>query len=181
MTESQSAVIAKAMANLVKKIHAERPALPWMEYDPDWTSVCQQVDSLSEGQIQWQPEINDNPKDFSNIEHALDIQLHPSIAQFYGCFWSADIDVTHSKGPVTLLQVFNQEDYQTLQQNLIGHIMMKQRLKQQITVFFAVTDEDDQMISVINDTGEVWLEYVGNEPHLKLADSIADFIDLLSP
>ncbi len=49
-------------------------------------------------------------------------------------------------------------DFERLQQNLIGHILMKQKLKQAITLFFAVTDEDDIILSVNNNTGEVWAE-----------------------
>lgn len=179
MSNQQTLSIKQAMTGLVEKFIDAHDILPTMDYDPDWTSVCQQVDTLQNDQIQWQPEINDNPGSFENVEYALDCKLHLSISEYYGCFWSADIEAKHPKGPLTLLQVFNPEDLETLQQNIIGHIMMKQRLKQPITVFIAVTDEDDQMISVINDTGEVWLEYVGKEPHLKLADSIAEFIELL--
>lgn len=179
MTDKQPTSMRQAMIALAGRFATANESLPWMDYDPDWISVCQQVDSLVDDKIQWRPELNDKPNDFSNVEYALDCKLHPSIGEYYGCFWSADIEAKHPKGPLTLLQVFNAEDLETLQQNIIGHIMMKQRLKQSLTVFFAVTDEDDQMISVLNETGEVWLEYVGKEPHLKLADSIAQFIALL--
>ena len=44
-----------------------------------------------------------------------------------------------------------------------------------------MTDNEDHIISVDNDSGEVWVEKVGCEPHKKLADSIAEFMLQLSP
>ena len=58
---------------------------------------------------------------------------------------------------------------------------MKQRLKQTETVFFAVTDEEDIIISIDNANGEVWVERVGCKPHKKLSDSLANFIEQLTP
>ena len=58
---------------------------------------------------------------------------------------------------------------------------MKQKLKQAETVFFAVTDEEDMIISLDNSSGEVWVERVGCKPHKKLSDSLVDFISQLTP
>jgi len=58
---------------------------------------------------------------------------------------------------------------------------MKQRLKQAETVFFAVTDEEDMIITINNETGAVWVERVGCEPHKKLADSLAQFLTNIIP
>ena len=161
--------------------HFEQSGQGWptLEYDKAWTSDCQLKDSLNDGFIGWSPVKNEQPGDFSNIEQALECELHQDVKDYYTGYWSADLEVEHEKGPMSLLQIFNQEDFDILQQNIIGYVMMKRLLKQRVTIFFAVTDQDDQMISLLNDSGEIWLEYVGQEPHLKLADTMAEFLSLL--
>jgi SecY interacting protein Syd len=82
---------------------------------------------------------------------------------------------------LSLLFAWNKDDFERLQENLIGHILMKRRLKQEETVFFAVTDEEDMIISVDNASGSVWVERVGCKPHKQLSDSLAQFISQLTP
>ena len=80
-----------------------------------------------------------------------------------------------------MLQVVNSEDFERLQQNLIGHLLMKQRLRQAPTLFFGLTDEEDFILTVVNESGEVALEQVGREPANILAPSLAVFIEQLTP
>ena len=82
-------------------------------------------------------------------------------------------------GACELLQVWNEEDFERLQQNLIGHLLMKKRLKQAPTLFFALTDEDDFVLSVLNSTGEVVLEQVGRPPQKVISPSLPAFIATL--
>jgi SecY interacting protein Syd len=86
-----------------------------------------------------------------------------------------------AQGACELLQVWNEEDFERLQQNLIGHLLMKQRLKQSPSLFFGLTDEEDFILTVINDTGEVALEQVGKPAQEILAPTLAHFIAQLSP
>jgi SecY interacting protein Syd len=58
---------------------------------------------------------------------------------------------------------------------------MKQKLKQPLTLFFALTDDENMILSVNNDNGEVWVEKVGCEAHKKVADSLTCFIRMLTP
>jgi len=175
--------VAEAYNALLQRWLNHYQTLPYIPFDETWQSICLQQDSLTdidgEPQMRWQPLLNNNKGEFENIEQALEMTLHQDIKAYYTHLVSADLDLFHPKGPLTLLQIFNDDDFDTLGQNLIGHIMMKRQLKQRCTLFFAVTEQDDQMISLINDTGEIWLEYVGKDPHLKLADSMADFINQL--
>jgi SecY interacting protein Syd len=80
-----------------------------------------------------------------------------------------------------LLQVWNEQDFERLLQNLIGHALMKRRLEQPMTLFFAVTDDEDYILSLENDTGRVMLERVGLEPQEMLADNLAQFLSSLEP
>lgn len=58
---------------------------------------------------------------------------------------------------------------------------MKRRLKQPETLFFAVTDQEDFIISLEHHSGHVVVEQVGKKPHIKLADSLLAFIQTLKP
>ena len=58
---------------------------------------------------------------------------------------------------------------------------MKQRLGQAPTLFFGLTDEEDFILTVVNESGEVALEQVGKEPSQILAPSLAAFLERLTP
>lgn len=156
--------------------------LPQIEQDAQWTSVCEQSVADEEGIVYWQPiAISEQKLSFANVESALDLTLHADIKTYFTALYSDSLNANCEDGELSLLFAWNNDDFQRLQENIIGHILMKQRLKQTETIFFAVTDEEDTIISIVNNTGEVWVERVGCNPHKKLADSIADFIQQLTP
>jgi len=163
--------------------------LPTVEHDEQWLSLCE-IGPHDSSLHYWQPiavEVerlsNDNEVElsFSNVESALNLELHPDIKTYFTTIFSGALDASCSEGQLSLLFAWNREDFARLQENIIGHILMKQRLKQAETVFFAVTDEDDMIISVDNSSGEVWVEQVGCKPHKKISDSLIDFIKQLTP
>ena len=154
--------------------------LPIVEKDEDWPSVCQQTE-FDDKNIHWQPMESQEKLSFDNVESALEVTLHQDIKTYFTTFLSESIDAQCDEGDLSLLFAWNLDDFQRLQENLIGHVLMKKRLKQKITLFFAMTDEDDMLLSLMNDTGEVWVERVGCEPHKKLANSLDEFICQLSP
>ncbi|MCJ8320843.1 MAG: SecY-interacting protein [Colwellia sp.] len=160
-----------------KKVHS---CLPVVEIDESWPSVCQQTEQDEEN-IYWQPTKSPDNLSFENIEAALEISLHQDFKIYFSTFFSESIDAESEDGKLSLLFAWNLDDFQRLQENLIGHVLMKKRLKQKTSLFFAVTDEEDMILSVLNDSGEVWVERVGCEPHKKLANSLSEFIDQLSP
>ena len=142
--------------------------LPITEQAEDWPSPCEQgvhqdIFSL------WQPIKVTETLTFDNVEAALEV------------IYSDSLDASCVEGDLSLLFAWNLKDFARLQENIIGHILMKIKLKQKLTVFFAMTDDDDHIISISNDTGAVWVEKVGCEPHKKLADTLAGFIEQLTP
>lgn len=179
---------SKQYVNQYRDVHSH---LPKIKQDDEWSSPCEipyensEVEHahLSTGQVFWQP-INiekEQGLDFDNVESALALNLHPDIKTYFTTLYSESLDASCEEGNLSLLFAWNKDDFQRLQENLIGHILMKQRLKQAETVFFAVTDEEDMIISIDNNTGSVWVEQVGCKPHKKLADSLALFISKLVP
>ncbi len=109
------------------------------------------------------------------------LTLHKDIKSYFTSLYSESLDALCDEGGLSLLFAWNKKDFERLQENLIGHILMKRRLKQQETIFFAVTDEEDIIISLDNATGEIWVERVGCKPHKKLSNSLAQFISQLTP
>jgi len=156
-----------------------------IEFDSQWPSPCIQ-NAKSEGRVdgtavQWTPKLQEPQHSFSNVESAMSITLHPDYCALFTRYYSANLTAVAEQGQCELLQVWNDEDFERLQQNLIGHLLMKQRLKQAPTLFFGLTDEEDFILSIINDTGEVALEQVGKEPQQILASSLAEFLASLTP
>ncbi|MEH8018032.1 SecY-interacting protein [Rheinheimera muenzenbergensis] len=148
--------------------------------DEQSPSPCQ-LGAIEHNQVQWQPVLQQPQADFSNVEHALELSLHDDIKQFYQLYYGAGLAAQHQRGKLMLLMVWNSDDVKRLQENIIGHIIMKRRLKQRETVFFATTEDDDIMLSVLNSSGEVYLEHVGQEVSEKLADNLAQFMAQLVP
>jgi SecY interacting protein Syd len=146
-------------------------------YAEDWPSDC--VLRHEAAVCSWLPKKRMINGDFSNIEKSLDISLHPSVAMFYGQYWSGDIEVFSNHGKILLLQNWNQTDFEQLQANLIGHILMKRKLEQAETLFIGLTEEEDTNVCILNQTGEVVLEPVGLEPKAVIAPNLNAFIDTL--
>lgn len=165
----------------------EHGCLPSIQHDKDWPSLCEQSatkqTNATDGEVYWQPVIvNENDAlSFDNVEAALELILHDDIKTYFTSLYSESLDAQSSDGGLSLLFAWNKDDFQRLQENIIGHILMKRRLKQAETIFFAVTDEEDMIISLDNKTGAVWVEQVGCKPHKQLSNTLAEFISLLTP
>ncbi|PHR85496.1 MAG: SecY-interacting protein [Colwellia sp.] len=167
-----------------QKIHG---CLPAVEHDKEWPSPCElhanEQNPLPQGEVYWQPVVIEKSEklSFDNVESALELTLHEDIKQYFTFFYSESLHAQCDEGELSLLFSWNKNDFERLQENLIGHILMKKRLKQKETIFFAVTDEEDMIISVDNTSGSVWVERVGCKPHKQISDSLAQFISQLTP
>ncbi|QSX31054.1 SecY-interacting protein [Shewanella cyperi] len=148
---------------------------------PNGDSVCIVGEQVSHKPVYWQPVACEPPMHFDNIAAALELNLHPDIAAFYGHFFAGALMFDSPWGSGELLQVWNQQDLELLQQNLIGHLLMKKQLKQAPTWFIGVFDEGDSMLTVNNDDGSVWREIPGNEPCEQLALSLSEFLGVIKP
>ena len=160
-------------------------------YDEEWPSECyvenesgmarNHGNSKERGMVAWRPVRQTETLSFSNVEDAMSLTLDPQYCVFFTRYFSDSLKATAPQGECELLQVWNKDDFERLQQNLIGHLLMKQRLNQAPTLFFGLTDEEDFILTVVNETGEVALEQVGKPAQKILAPSLAHFIADLSP
>lgn len=153
--------------------------LPVCEKDEQWLSPCE-LSAYDEEHNFWQPIKIDESLVFDNVEKALEFSLHASIKEYFSAMYSESISAHCEEGSLALIFAWNKDDFSRLQENIIGHILMKKRLKQNTTIFFAVTDDDDYILSLNNETGEIWVERVGCEPHKKIADNMLTFLNSLS-
>lgn len=178
MSELQQQLLQLAQQARLK---AEQQGDHWRAFaDPAEVSPAQYGEP-SEDQVGWWPVAQNDPLDFTGLEQGLGLTLHPSVKDFYATLWGADLPVRHPRGAAGLLLLWHPGDFIRLQQNLIGHVLMKRRLKQRETLFFAVTDEEDTMLSVLNSSGEVYLEHTGQEVSQLLAPDLLSFLRALVP
>lgn len=140
-----------------------------------------EFDESSDEAVSWLPVKREPVGSFANVEHALELKLWSDINYFYGEYFAAPVLFDSPWGTGELLQVWNEADFDALQQNIIGHLMMKQKLKQPPTWFIGLLDEGDKMLTVDNADGSVWVEIPGELPSTQLAPSLAAFIEALSP
>jgi SecY interacting protein Syd len=159
----------------------QNPQMLVVEYDKDWPSECCGKASENGDNVSWQPVKRSGLANFSDLENALEMKIHEDVISFYSAYWSDNLNAKTNKGHLQLLQAWNQDDFERLQQNLIGHILMKRRLNQPDTLFIALTDEDDFILTVNNATGEVMLEQVGLIPKEVVAPNLTHFIQSLQP
>ncbi len=119
--------------------------------------------------------------DFRGLANALECPIHPDICTYYGSYWSGSIEAESSEGHVSLIQLWNPEDFDRLIENLIGHALMKQKSRHPFTVFFATTEADSELfLSVENQTGRVFLEEPGKAPLRCVDEDLATFLDRLT-
>lgn len=154
--------------------------LPITHQVEDWPSPCEQGIHEEEFSL-WHPIKLEEILTFNNVEAALEVTIHHDIKQYFTTMYSDSLDASCAEGDLSLLFAWSAEDFARLQENIIGHILMKTKLKQKLTIFFATTDDDNHIISLDNDTGEIWVEKVGCEPHKKIADTLVEFISQLAP
>lgn len=82
---------------------------------------------------------------------------------------------------LTLLQTWSEEDFQRVQENLIGHLVVQKRLKLSPTLFIATLESELDVISVCNLSGEVVKETLGTAKRITLSPSLAGFLNQLEP
>lgn len=147
---------------------------PRVFYDQAWPSPCEINDTVNGDTIAWQQIAQKGSLDA--LANALEISFPNSISDYFSSFFSDNLFVTYQQKNLCLLQPWSEQDFDRLQQNITGHVLMKRKLKQADTVFFGTCEEDDLLLVIKIDDASIWLEYLGKEPHHKLADSMDEFL-----
>ena len=149
-------------------------------FDPEWRSPCELYQDTK--WTYWQPVQQTPPLSFEGLENALEVEIHRDIKAFYGSFWSGTLEANSDEGPLSLIQLWNPEDFDRLISNLVGHALAKKRKRSTYSVFFATTDPDSELfLSIDNETGIVLLEEPGKKPLREIESDISTFLRRLQP
>lgn len=159
----------------VDDVVAATGALPDVECDDDWPSPCI-VGTSPAGRSLWRPVAMEEAPDFSGLQRALECPLQVDFLTFFGSFWSAALPVSFHGNAFELLQLWNRQDFDNLVANLIGHALEKRRIRQPLSLFFALVD-DERFLSIDNAGGDVYLETVGKRRMEEVAPSLAQFLE----
>lgn len=131
--------------------------------------------------VRWRPVPFNLERNLAAVERAMDITLRPEAHQFYTTQYAGDMAARHKDLPLTLLQTWNENDFDRVQQNLIGHLVTQRRLKLSPTVFLATLASELEVVSLCNLSGEVVIESLGTASRQTIASDIGEFLDLLTP
>lgn len=186
MTETANTRTEQALDAFMQRLSAlhQQDGWPLIPYDPEWPSHCYQHDAEPGVQVLWHPTLNTQGTNlFEGLANAFEQPVHPSIVTFYSRYWSDHLPAVLPDGrEVSLLQIWNEDDFERLRGNLIGHALSKQKQRRPLTLFFATLEPDtDRFFSIDNTDGSVWLERAGKAPLERVADCLADFLDQLTP
>ncbi|MDF7681619.1 SecY-interacting protein [Enterobacteriaceae bacterium ESL0689] len=155
-------------------------SLPRSEALYDIPSPC--ISTVEDHAVFWQPQSFTLPPNLSGVERALEIVIQPAVHQYYTTQFAGDMAARFADITLTLLQTWSDDDFQRLQANLIGHLVMQKQRKLSPTLFIATLDDDDQaVISVCNLNGEIIKETLGHSHRKVLSPSLANFLDQLVP
>ena len=131
--------------------------------------------------ILWKPIQRSLIGDFSDIENAIGFCLHDDLKNFYSGLYCADMKGILNEDHLELIQVWNEDDWFRLQENILGHLMMQKRLKQNPTIFIASTADDQDVISICNLTGTILKERIGTDERVSLSPDLVSFLLQLEP
>ena len=149
--------------------------LPTAPSEPGWTShaITGPADSDT---VYWRPVRRGDAFSLNGLSTALETELPAVCGAYFGHFWSGSIPVLWDERPFELLQLWNPEDENNLMHNLLGHALEKKRIREPLTVFFAVVD-DARFLSVDAATGAVMLEEVGGERPEEVAADLESLLE----
>ncbi|MFE8730221.1 SecY-interacting protein Syd, partial [Aeromonas hydrophila] len=98
------------------------------QWESEWRSPCQLGEPV-DGQISWRPHLRSEPGDFTAMNEALELQLHPAATTLFGHWFSRPVPCLFKGLRLELILPWNEADLDLLKENLIGHLLMLRKLK----------------------------------------------------
>lgn len=157
-----------------------RGSLPLCEVEEAWRSPCE-LGEPHAGMVAWRPLAREDQEDFTALEGALELTLHPAAKAFYGHWFSRPLTLWYKGMTLSLIQPWNAQDMDLLKENLIGHLLMLRKLKRTPTLFLAGCRDEMGLISLDNESGAVLFERLDSGRRTQLSPDLATFLDRLVP
>ncbi|MBT3428149.1 MAG: SecY-interacting protein Syd [Gammaproteobacteria bacterium] len=171
-------MVSNALSSIIEKALIQRHHQPFRTPADEWVSPCET--SRDQDWVYWQPVAQDPPVSFRGLENAIEAPIHPDISAFYSSFWSGPIETASQEGHVSLIQLWNEDDFERLVGNLVGHYLEQRRANRNFTVFFATTEPDSELfLSIDNSSGVVFLEEPGQPPLRVIDTDLTGFLNRL--
>lgn len=139
------------------------------------------IEENSDNEVLWLPRPFTPAATLEKVENALELRLQPDAHSFYTQQYAGDMGAIFGEHRLSLLQVWSEDDFMRLQENLIGHLVTQKRLRLSPTLFLATTEAEMTLISLCNVSGNVVLEQLGSDKHRLLAATLGNFLDALRP
>ncbi|MBD2781549.1 SecY-interacting protein [Xenorhabdus szentirmaii] len=139
------------------------------------------IERTGDEKVHWLPQPFSIKGKLSKVETALEICLQDPIHDYYVTQFAGDMSASFDGKPLSLIQVWSEDDFIRLQENLIGHLVTQKRLKRSPTVFIGTTDSEMGLISVCNLTGQVIFEQFDRDERTVLSADLASFLLALNP
>lgn len=130
--------------------------------------------------VLWLP-LSSNTHTLDIVEEVINIKIHPDAHLFYGTQYAGDMRAMLGDLSLSLVQVWNEDDFSRLEKNLIAHLMMQKKLKRNPSIFIGSTDDDTQIISIDNITGNIVIEKLIENEVIVIAKSLDEFLTEIKP
>ncbi|WP_392561169.1 SecY-interacting protein [Orbus sturtevantii] len=130
--------------------------------------------------VLWLP-IRPSPHSLAIAEEVANIRIHDSAHLFYGTQYAGDMQAQWHDLSLSLIQVWSDDDFSRLEQNIIAHLMMQKKLKRRPTIFIATTNDEAEIIAIDNKTGNIILEKLITNETKVLASDLDTFLSNLTP
>lgn len=139
------------------------------------------ISRTGEDIVYWLPQPFTGTDKLTNVEKAMGIVIRPELHDYFSTQYAGDMQVRFNNIVFSLIQVWSEDDFIRLQENIIGHLVTQKRLKLTPTVFIGTTDSEQEIISVCNISGEVILELFGQKKREVLSKNLSTFLAELTP
>ncbi|MFM7968092.1 SecY-interacting protein Syd [Aeromonas sp. A-5] len=132
------------------------------------------MDEPADGRVAWRPHHRPEPADFTAMADALELTCIPARYRPVWALVQPPHPLPYKGLRLELILPWNEADLDLLKENLIGHLLMLRKLKRPL-LFIATTRNEMTLVSLDNESGQVWLEWLDSGRRLVLAPSCRRF------
>lgn len=150
------AEMSEYFRNLLEVWQAKHGGLPSIPYDEEVEPFIYSGEPDEEGWISWRPVEKTGAHDMADVEEESGLLLHPSVKEYFNCFWFCSLGGRAHGRAVQLEPVRPGVELEDFTRNLRGYKSAHGGRLENVPVGFET--EQGLLVVVDNETGEVKLE-----------------------